>query len=130
MSVTARFITATKTGAYTAKPNEVVPCDATDGAFSVALPLPINGVGLAPITIGPKLDAGGNAITITTPAGTIHGATSLAAQFDVVTYVSNGGDWLALNPLGVTAPGVPSALLMETGDRLLLEDGSLILLET
>lgn len=95
MSVTARTITATKTGAYTAAPNEVVPCDPTAGAFSVALPSPINGVGQAPITIGPKLDAGGNAVTITTPAGTIKGTSSLAAQFDVVTYVSNGVDWLA-----------------------------------
>ncbi len=108
MSLQARNITATMTSAYTAKTNDVVPVDATTAAFSVALPLPINGVGLAPITIGPKLDATANAVTITTPAGTIKGTASLAAQFDVVTYTSDGVNWFALTHAGASGGGAPT----------------------
>ena len=87
-------VTASKTTTYTAVPGDVIPCDATGGAFTVNLPA-ASGV-VQSISIK-KTDASVNAVTIDGNASeTIDGATTrlLSTQYEAVTLWSNGTNWL------------------------------------
>jgi hypothetical protein len=91
-------IAANKTGAYTATAtDEIIPCDASGGAFSVTLPTAVGVPGQRYVV--KKVDSSVNAVTVaTTSSQTIDGATtySLAAQWDSVRVVSNGANWLKM----------------------------------
>jgi hypothetical protein len=87
-------VTASKTTTYTAVPGDIIPCDATGGAFTVNLPA-ASGV-VQSISIK-KTDASINAITIDgNGAETIDGAATrlLSTQYEAVTLWSNGTNWL------------------------------------
>lgn len=87
-------VTASKTTTYTAVPGDVIPCDATGGAFTVNLPA-ASGV-VQSISIK-KTDASINAVTIDgNGAETIDGAATrlLSTQYEAVTLWSNGTNWL------------------------------------
>ena len=90
----AYAVTASKTTTYTAVPGDVIPCDATGGAFTVNLPA-ASGV-VQSISIK-KTDASINAVTIDGNASeTIDGATTrlLSTQYEAVTLWSNGTNWM------------------------------------
>jgi hypothetical protein len=87
-------VTASKTTTYTAVPGDIIPCDATGGAFTVNLPA-ASGV-VQSISIK-KTDASVNAVTIDGNASeTIDGATTrlLSTQYEAVTLWSNGTNWM------------------------------------
>jgi hypothetical protein len=76
--------------------NRVLSCDATSAAFTLTLPA----VGCFGLTYTfKKIDSSANAVTIArASSATIDGATtySLAAQYDKVTLVSNGTNWMVV----------------------------------
>jgi len=89
-----------KTAAYTAVAltDTVILCDATTAAFTVTLPTAVGNSGK--LFFVKKTDAGGNAVTIDgNGAETIDGAATkaLAAQYDSVTIVSDGTNWMILD---------------------------------
>lgn len=81
-------------GATTA--DEVILCDATGGAFTVTLPTPVGNTGKV-FTVK-KVDAGANAITLATAAGTIDGASTKSVQYQYksLTVVSDGTNWFII----------------------------------
>lgn len=87
-----------KTGAYTlAATDSIVTGNASGGAFSLTLPTAANIAGRT-YTLK-KTDSSANAITVaTTSAQTIDGAASvsLAAQYDYVSVVSDGANWIVV----------------------------------
>jgi hypothetical protein len=84
-------VTAVKTGAYVASAGEVVPCNATGGAFNVTLPAAAAGRW---VTVK-KIDASANAVTVVPPAGTIDGAANhpITTQWASRDFVSDGTTW-------------------------------------
>jgi hypothetical protein len=88
-----------KTGAYTATYlDHTILCDATGGAFDIALPTAASSSGR--VYVIKKIDSSGNAVTIN-PNGAelIEGAATypVAAQWDSVTVQSNGTAWYVLS---------------------------------
>ena len=87
-------VTAAATVADDGRPT-VVLADATAAAFTVTLPTPTSG---RMVTVK-KVDASANAVTVGPAAAeTIDGAASatLAAQWDVATFVSDGTNWFVI----------------------------------
>jgi NADPH-dependent ferric siderophore reductase len=95
--------TTSKTGAYTATANDhTILCDATGGAFTVALPAAATAAGR--VYAIKKTDAGANAVTID-PSGaeTIDGGATkaLADQNDSALIICNGTAWFILASNGL-----------------------------
>ena len=90
----AYVVTASKTTTYTAAPGDIIPCNATGGAFTVNLPA---AAGVVQSIRVKKTDASANAITIDGNASeTIDGATTrtLTTQYEAVELWSDGTGWL------------------------------------
>lgn len=88
-------MTGSKTGAYTAtSSDDVIPCNASGGAFTVTLPA-ASGLSGMILTIV-KTDSSFNAVTIDGNASeTINGATTttLNTQYESVQIVCDGSNW-------------------------------------
>ncbi len=88
----------TKTGAYTAADTDtVIICDATGGAFTVALPAAGDNTGK--VFYLKKIDSSANAVTIDGDgAETIDDAATLVlnSQYDAAMLVSDGTEWWIL----------------------------------
>ena len=90
----AYVVTASKTTTYTAAPGDIIPCNATGGAFTVNLPA---AAGVVQSIRVKKTDASANAITIDGNASeTIDGAATrtLTTQYEAVELWSDGAGWL------------------------------------
>lgn len=88
---------ASKTAAYSVSVNDqIVKADATGGAFTVTLPTPV-GVSGKTYTVK-RMNAGANAVTVGTAAGTIDGAATsvLASQYAVLRVISDNSNWLVI----------------------------------
>ena len=94
--VATYFDVVTKTAAYTiTTDNRVILCDATSAAFTVTLPTAV-GIEGREFTIV-KTDSSVNAVTVDgNGSETINGATTkaLSSQWDKVTVVSDGSNWV------------------------------------
>jgi len=90
---------ATKTSDYTlTETDSIIAADASGGAFTITLPT-ASGIAGRQYTIK-KVDPTGNAVTVAaTGTETIDGAStySLSAQYDAVTIVSDGTNWLIVS---------------------------------
>lgn len=88
-----------QSAAYTATTAvSVILCNATTAAFTVTLPTAVGFTGLE-YTIK-KTDSSANAVTVaTTSSQTIDGSTtySLPTQYNFVTVVSDGANWMRIN---------------------------------
>ena len=95
------------TSAYRVGPvDDLVLADATSGAITVTLETAIGADGRRHVI--KKSDASGNAITVACTGGqTIDGSATatLAAQYDTLSVISNGTNWLAFSAYPVTGGG-------------------------
>lgn len=88
-----------KTGAYTVTTsdrNGLISCDATSGAFNISFPTAASVENGFKVSVK-KVDVSTNAVTLDANGSeTIDGATTyvLAEQYDFVTIVSDGTEWL------------------------------------
>lgn len=105
---TAMVVTATKTSAYTAGANEIVPVDATSAPVTITLPT--TPADKSRISIK-KVDSGANIVTIASggsatlnsASGPTSGSLSLPNQALTIQYVSGTNIWLVISsdlPLG------------------------------
>jgi Cu/Ag efflux protein CusF len=111
--------TATKTSAYTASANELVPADATSAGFTVTLPAAATATAGATVVIK-KIDAGTNIVTISRAGSdTINIAatsTTLTAQDQTVVLVSDGtSKWFISSGLKSQPPAVVGLLVLAAG---------------
>jgi hypothetical protein len=92
-------VTAVKTGAYSAtSDDDLIPCNATGGAFTVTLPAAASNGGMEIEII--KTDSSANAITIDGNASeTINGAltTTLNTQYEKLRIMCDGSNWLIMD---------------------------------
>jgi len=93
-----RRVVVTKTSTYTATDDDdVILCDATSGVFTIDLPTAVGRSGKSYVI--KKIDSTANAITVDGDSGeTIDGATtsSLSSQWDYLTIVSDGTNWMEI----------------------------------
>lgn len=92
------YATKAVTTTYTVEPFvRVVLADATGGAFTVTLPNAYGRMGQQPIFV--KRTSAANNITVASAGGTIDGAATqtLASQYAVKGFVSDGTNWWALD---------------------------------
>lgn len=91
-------IAAAKTANYNVLVTDhTVLADATGGAFDVTLPSAVTALTGAQFTVK-RLNAGGNAVTVKSTAGTIDGVAAatgiaLTVQYQARTYESDGANW-------------------------------------
>lgn len=92
-------LTASKTGAYSAtSADDLIPCNATGGAFTVTLPAAASNAGMVLEII--KTDSSSNAVTVDgNSSETINGAltVNLTTQYDRVRIICDGSNWHLLN---------------------------------
>lgn len=90
--------TTAKSSAYTiATSDDIVLCNASAGAFTVTLPTASGNTGRQFVI--KRMNSGGNAVTVAAASGqTIDGSgsVSLFAQYQSITVVSDGSDWIVV----------------------------------
>lgn len=93
-SVQLRGLVVSKAANYSANPWDTVLMDASSGPVTVTLPPPSAGTQV----VVKKTDPSANAVTISSPSGTVDGGVSLSVstQWTAITVVSDGTNYFAI----------------------------------